>query len=351
MPTLSDDGYRYIWDGVLVAQHGISPYSVVPRDLDLATNSLEGLFQNLNSPEYYSVYPPVSQAVFALGGLFYGFGWQVSWLAIKLVLVAAEGIGIVCLARLVSVRGVALYALHPIALIEVAGQGHTEGALVGLIGIALWSFSRRPGWAGVALAMAGWVKLFPLALAPLLGRRGAAWGGWGIGLIMGAAFLIPGNGLAHLLDSVRLYGGTLDFYAAPFLAVKALLYPIGGELAGRWAALALSCVWGSVLVWLFLTHDGTPASFRRGLGLSLVFYGLLSPMQHPWNWLGPLFVLPLLQQQLSLYWLITLSFITYLRYVGLETAYIGAIILGWGGAALLYVLRANPRGLDSLASR
>ncbi|GAB5535260.1 MAG: DUF2029 domain-containing protein [Rubricoccaceae bacterium] len=351
LPTLSDDGYRYIWDGVLLA-HGLSPYAYVPADPALAGHQLEPIYAALNSPTYFSVYPPVSQAVFALGGLVFSFGWPVSWYAIKLGFVGLEGIGIACLARVVSVRGVALYALHPIALVEIAGQGHTEGALVGMLGLALWGISRWPGWAGFALALAGWVKLFPLALAPLLGRRRRGWIGWLTGCGLGALVLIPGNGFAHVLESVRLYGGTLDFYSAPFLALKAVLYPVVGETAGPWAARLLSLVWGSVLLGVLLTRNGTTESFRSGLALGVVSYALLSPMQHPWNWIGVLFVIPLLQYQLPLFWISSISLVTYLRYVGLEWMYLVALLLGWGGALALAIreFRKEPPYRVSTAS-
>jgi len=331
LPVLSDDGVRYIWDGVVLTQAGISPYAAIPSAVELTIHQLDGLYSALNSPDYYSVYPPVSQAVFALGGLFYESGWQVSWYVIKLGFVVLEGIGIACLTRVVSARGVALYALHPIALIEVAGQGHTEGALVCALGLVIWSITRWPGWAGFALAMAGWVKLFPLALVPLLGQRWRGWGGWSVGFVLGVLLLIPGDGLRHVLESVRLYGGTLDFYSAPFLTLKAVLYPIAEESAGRWAALALSMMWGTVVFGVVLTRNGTPNSFKQGLAVCVVAYALLSPMQHPWNWVGVLLVIPLLQNQATLYWIASISLITYLRYVGLESLYGVAIVLGWGG--------------------
>jgi len=62
-PQLSDDVYRFIWDGNLIHQ-GINPYAYVPleilneRLIPIGEN-VENLYYQLNSPHYYSIYPPI----------------------------------------------------------------------------------------------------------------------------------------------------------------------------------------------------------------------------------------------------------------------------------------------------
>ncbi|MGB1318975.1 MAG: hypothetical protein ACPG5W_12235, partial [Flavobacteriales bacterium] len=66
-PELSDDFWRYLWDGMLVAQ-GQSPYEMLP--IDWAESGLSASFGELlpflNSPNYFSIYPPVSQFFFGV---------------------------------------------------------------------------------------------------------------------------------------------------------------------------------------------------------------------------------------------------------------------------------------------
>ena len=60
-PALSDDFYRFIWDG-RIQQLGFNPFDFTPRQF-LNHNSdsfLNQLFPYLNSPDYYSVYPQLS---------------------------------------------------------------------------------------------------------------------------------------------------------------------------------------------------------------------------------------------------------------------------------------------------
>ncbi|MGI9174817.1 MAG: hypothetical protein ACR2GR_05820, partial [Rhodothermales bacterium] len=69
-PAISDDAYRYVWDGLLQAR-GTNPFVFAPNDPALADVQGEPLFSLLNSAAFYSVYPPLSQVFFWVGGLFY----------------------------------------------------------------------------------------------------------------------------------------------------------------------------------------------------------------------------------------------------------------------------------------
>ena len=69
MPNLSDDFYRFIWDGHLLAA-GYHPFAELPRyyiDHKINIPSIDqALFEKLNSPDYFTIYPPVNQFVFWL---------------------------------------------------------------------------------------------------------------------------------------------------------------------------------------------------------------------------------------------------------------------------------------------
>ena len=70
IPALSDDYVRFIWDGRLLA-HGYNPYLYLPSDVihtPLAGTAglTDELFRGLNSPRYFTVYPPLNQAFFGL---------------------------------------------------------------------------------------------------------------------------------------------------------------------------------------------------------------------------------------------------------------------------------------------
>ncbi|MFT4722915.1 MAG: alpha-1,6-mannosyltransferase, partial [Flavobacteriales bacterium] len=66
-PTLSDDYHRFLWDGE-VTLSGKNVYGHTPSDLIVLgefDTSLNGdLYKQMNSPDYFSVYPPVNQLYF-----------------------------------------------------------------------------------------------------------------------------------------------------------------------------------------------------------------------------------------------------------------------------------------------
>jgi alpha-1,6-mannosyltransferase len=168
---LSDDIYRYIWDGRVQAA-GINPYRYIPTDTHLAPLRDEVVFPNINRNNYApTIYPPVAQMLFLLATR---FGETVP--AMKLVLVAVEAIGVGALLFVLRAAGsprenILLYAWHPLPVWEIAGSGHLEAAVVAFAALALAAaLNGRRAWSGAALAAATLVKFFPLVLVPALWR-------------------------------------------------------------------------------------------------------------------------------------------------------------------------------------
>ena len=186
---LSDDLYRYAWDGRVQAA-GIDPYRYPPTAPELAGLRDEWLFPTpevcaekgrppgctiINRPEVRTIYPPLAQLWF-LGGHAVGAselrdaGWALAG-------ALADVATMVLLAWLLRARGrdprwLAVYAWSPVAVLEAVQNGHVDGLatlfVVGAVALA----SRRPAWAGAVLGAAAMVKLYPALLLPvLLGRR------------------------------------------------------------------------------------------------------------------------------------------------------------------------------------
>ena len=209
-PLLSDDVYRFLWDGALWWE-GIHPLSETPSSLALSAQGAafakthDALLTTMNSRDYYTVYPPGSQLVFAVAG---AIATQTYWASV--LLKACLLVGELALWRqlrrgsaLVESEqlGARLYWLSPLSIVEVCGNGHFEGlAVLGAI-VALtllrgdglervWrqpkaisrhrqggpithQIAQRPRARSLALAGAAFaggvlVKLVPLLLAPAM---------------------------------------------------------------------------------------------------------------------------------------------------------------------------------------
>ncbi len=168
-PYLSDDIYRYIWDGRVQAA-GINSYRYIPADESLAQLRDEKIYPHINRRDtMHTIYPPIAQATFLLVTR---FSESVTWM--KAAMVGFEAIAIWALIQLLGSFGFArqrvlIYAWHPLAVWEFAGSGHADALAISFIALAL--LARRKNaetLTGVLIACATCVKLFPIVLFPAL---------------------------------------------------------------------------------------------------------------------------------------------------------------------------------------
>ncbi len=166
-PTVSDDIYRYIWDGrVQIA--GINPYRYAPNDPALGRLRDGAIYPGINRKPVRTIYPPVAQGVFR--ALYVIHPDSVVWtkLAISLLdlFTAALLVGLLMRERMRPER-VLLYAWHPVLILEVAHSGHIDVVAALFIALALYARNgNRFGRTGVLLACATLVKLYALVALP-----------------------------------------------------------------------------------------------------------------------------------------------------------------------------------------
>jgi alpha-1,6-mannosyltransferase len=172
VPSLSDDSYRFVWDGRVQAD-GINPYDHAPASERLRDLRDFEIFTEVNRPFTRTVYPPTNELAFLVVNRVAGEGTtqvKLAWLGVE---VAAIALLLVLLTRTGRSPGrVALYAWHPLAIVEIAASGHPEPLLVAftLAGLLLWDERRSVG-AGAVVAAAVLTKFAPLLLAPFMARR------------------------------------------------------------------------------------------------------------------------------------------------------------------------------------
>lgn len=171
-PLLSDDVYRYIWDGRVQAA-GINPYRYIPSDETLTRLRDDSIYPNINRRNFApTMYPPLAEAIYLLSTR---ISESVTWM--KATMIAFEAVTIWTLMVLLASFGLPrqralIYAWHPLIIWEFAGSGHIDAAAIAFVSLAL--LARRlslDAAAGAALACATLVKFFPAILFPALYRR------------------------------------------------------------------------------------------------------------------------------------------------------------------------------------
>ncbi|HVZ37840.1 MAG TPA: hypothetical protein VHI13_01050 [Candidatus Kapabacteria bacterium] len=177
-PSLSDDVLRYVWDGRLLL-HGVNPYHYVPADTALARYH-DTLYQRQVYRTTHTIYPPGAELVFAscMGAAeFAGGDYRAGVIVWKLLVLIADIGAIVLLAGTMrrigmSLRALLLYAWHPLLLVELAGQGHTDVFWVLAIAAGLYGYAAGRAGGGIpAIAFGAAMRLHPLTLIPMWARH------------------------------------------------------------------------------------------------------------------------------------------------------------------------------------
>ncbi|HUM47129.1 MAG TPA: hypothetical protein PLD84_09380 [Chitinophagales bacterium] len=146
MPALSDDYFRFAWDGTMWTS-GENPYTIIPavylQECDKHVNYLIDLYNGMNSPKYYTVYPPISQFIFGISAQLFPENLLGTVIMNRLFCIAAE-MGTILLLQKILVhfnlpkRNVLLYALNPLVIIELSGNLHLEAVMIFFLALAIY---------------------------------------------------------------------------------------------------------------------------------------------------------------------------------------------------------------------
>jgi len=319
-PSLSDDVYRYVWEGDLVAQ-GVSPYAHAPDSPARAAQqaAMPEVFARLNHPEVSAAYPPVAQYAFAL------IVGSTRWIVRVAGIAGDPGLhavfamrfffslcAILSLFPLFSLLNRAgrstscalLWGWSPLVALEFGGSGHFDSfaILLLLTGLALWSRPRHKqsgideGGAVVALTLATLVKFLPgLALLFALRERPRKrLIGWAIfmTLLMYLPVLLLTGGGQGLWRGLTAYGRTWEGgslvhrWLDPALRTTEMPWEMDVQLVGR---ILLGVAW---LICLLVVWRRRPGP-GRATGMLIGAFLVLSPTVHPWylTWIMPFLVL------------------------------------------------------------
>ena len=173
LPNLSDDFYRFIWDGRLWL-NGMHPFTKLPPEF-LAMNLTgidQSLFDKLNSKNYFTIYPPVAQGIFMLSAKFSN-SIEGSVLTMRVLILLAEAGSIYLLSKIIEAYklpkgNVLLYALNPLVIIELTGNLHFEAFMIFLLLLSFfWLTKNKLILASLAFAFAIGIKLLPIVFLPI----------------------------------------------------------------------------------------------------------------------------------------------------------------------------------------
>lgn len=337
-PRLSDDIYRYIWDGRVQAA-GVNPYRYVPADPALARLRDAAIYEHINRRDYApTIYPPVAQMIFFAATR---ASESVVWM--KCVMIAFEALALWAISALLASfklprQRILLAAWHPLMVWEIAGSGHLDAILICFVALALLARRRRrDALTGFWLACAALTKLYPVALAPALYRR---WS-WKTPVAFVATVIVAY--LPYLSVGLRRAAGYLPGYAeeeglhsgARFYLLSLARKAFGGSFEIPNAAFVVFALitLAALTLWSLRAREdmGRVADAGNGRGMSrasdrsfatrafviaVAFTVLLSP-RYSWYfvWLVPLLCIAPASFVVPVVYMTAASFVLYLSWL------------------------------------
>ena len=308
-PELSDDIYRYLWDGH-VLREGVNPYAHSPDSEALAGIRTEW-HGKINHPHVPTIYPPLAQVLFGLVNVVGG-----TVLAAKLVWLCFD-LGCAALLQRIAARTgrnparvLVWYLWSPLLIVETAWSAHYDAVglflVAAVIGVAagmpdsrtgssagvvsdpdpssaggLLRVWKRPATLGSVFGLAALVKFAPAAALPPLARR------YGLRAVVAfaavcAVLYLPfaGAGLSALTGGLRTYA---RHWSANEGAFSLVLRWAGDPVGARAAVAVMVLAVAGYTAWRRFTVERA-LLWILGAGL------LLSPTVHPWY---VLWVLPM----------------------------------------------------------
>lgn len=168
-PVGSDDYYRYLWDGKVIAS-GTNPYRYSPNDSALTKLHSEVLPARVNFPGMRTIYPPVAEILFYLS---YEIGGE-SFIGLKLILFIFDlmtmlGIFLVIKKLGLNYKYVLIYALCPVPLFQFLIDGHVDGFGIPLLLLSiLFYIDEKKFLSYLFIGLSICVKPLGLILIPIL---------------------------------------------------------------------------------------------------------------------------------------------------------------------------------------
>ncbi len=178
IPNLSQDFYRFIWDGRMLLE-GFNPYISLPEtfinERNFPISQAVDLYAGMGplNGSHYTNYPPINQLNFFLAALFSGKSILGAAVVLRLQIILAD-IGIIYFGKKIleklqlPIHHIFLYALNPFIIIELTGNLHFEAVMLFFLVWSIYLLLKGKWiWAAVILGLSVSVKLIPLIFLPL----------------------------------------------------------------------------------------------------------------------------------------------------------------------------------------
>lgn len=295
LPVLSDDYFRFIWDGKMCLA-SINPFRYTPQEylvLHKPDQYLQYLYTNMNSVEYHTIYPPVMQYIFSFSVWLFPSNAYGSMVVMKIFIFLSECITMRVLylfakSKEIPVRNILWYILNPLIIIELTGNVHFDAVMLCFLVSCLYLLHKKAYLlSAICWALAISTKLIPLVLAPVLLcsmglKRFFSYGS--VASVLVIILFLPFFNI-HLVQDINtsftLFYHLFEFNASIFYLIRTIAfhyvdYDIIEEVAPNLGLLSL------LIILIISCWRGKSYSLETKCMWVYSVYFLFSTMVHPW---------------------------------------------------------------------
>lgn len=299
-PELSNDFYRFIWDGELMTR-GINPFAHTPNELIsnsefLGDRYMRVLYHGMGelSQAHYTCYPVLNQILFLIPTSL-SDNIMVNVMGLKAIIILAD-IGAIYYAKKIAihlkvpVHNIWLYALNPFIILEFSGNLHFEGVMIFfLLGAIYFVMKNNWLWGGILFAFAVQIKLIPLMLIPFFLKKLKWKKSIGFVAVIGFVVLLIGGIMLNkqfflnMMESVNEYFIRFQFNSSFYNILIHFIYDQENHERFWMAGTLLSSISTiGILVLAALKAYRKDLDIITGMLFAFMIYYAMATTVHPW---------------------------------------------------------------------